>query len=417
MADVVIARFDAFQRRHRVLGLPIALIYKYIDDQGAYLAALITYYGFVSLFPLLLLLSSVLGFVLEHNPDLQAQIMESAFRQIPIIGDQIQRSQLRGSTPAVIIGALGALYGAVGVAQAMQNAMNAAWYVPRNSRPNPFLARARSITLLFLVAVFLIVTTFLSQWDATLRAVTDNAQAVGAWTTFASMGVTWVLFQVISRFGTTYRVTVRQALPGSVLGVLAWQTLQGAGTEFAGRYVAGASATNGVFAVVLGLLAWIFLASVTFVLCTELNVVLSLNLYPRALLTPLTDDVDLTEGDLEAYAGLARAQRLKGFQTVQVSFEFDGQFRTGKAAREEEQREADLARAETERRAEESRLARARRRASDRAARLARAQRRAGAGAPVGGLATRMSRRVSVGMGRIGDRVRRQDAHRPNEQR
>ena len=363
----VIGTIDAFQRRHPILGLPIALIYKYLDDQGAYLAALITYYGFVSLFPLLLLLSSVLGFALENNPQLQAEIMESAFRQIPIIGDQVQRAQLRGSTAAVVIGSLGALYGALGVAQAMQNAMNAAWFVPRNSRPNPFLGRARSVGLLVLVAVFLVVTTFLSQWDAALRAITDNEQAVGYWSTFASMAVTWVLFQVISRFGTTYRVTLRQALPGSILGVFAWQGLQGAGAGFVGRYVAGASDTNGVFAVVLGLLAWIYLASVTFVLCTELNVVLALGLYPRALLTPLTDDVDLTEGDLAAYAGLARAQRLKGFQTVEVSFEYDGQFRTGKAAREEAEREAALARAETERRAEESRLARERRRALERA--------------------------------------------------
>lgn len=389
----VIGAIDAFQQRHAVLGLPIGLIYKYLDDQGAHLAALITYYGFVSLFPLLLLLSSVLGFALENNPELQAQIMESAFRQIPVIGDQVQRAQLRGNTAAVVIGSLGALYGAVGVAQAMQNAMNSAWYVPRNSRPNPFLARARSVGLLVLVAIFLVVTTFLSQWDAALRAITGNEQAVGYWTTFASMGVTWVLFQVISRFGTSYRVTVRQALPGSVLGVLAWQGLQGAGTGFVSRYVAGASDTNGVFAVVLGLLAWIYLASVAFVLCTELNVVLALGLYPRALLTPLTDDVDLTEGDRAAYAGLARAQRLKGFQTVQVSFEYDGQYRTGHAAREQAEREAEAARAETERRAEESRLARERRRALERAERLRRSA--AGRGGPLARVRAGVRRRFA----------------------
>ena len=240
----------------------------------------------------------------------------------------------------------------------MQNALNAAWYVPRNSRPNPVLARARSLTLLGLVALFLLVTTFLSQWDAALRALTDNEQAVGYWTTFASMAVTWVLFQVISRFGTTYRVTIRQALPGSILGVLVWQGLQTAGTGFVARVIAGSSDTNGVFAVVLGLLAWIYLASVSFVVCTELNVVLALKLYPRALLTPMTDDVDLTEGDRASYAGLARAQRLKGFQKVQVSFEYDGQFRTGRAAREQAEREEAQARAETERRAEQARRAR-----------------------------------------------------------
>lgn len=363
----LIAAVDAFQRRHPILGLPIALIYKFLDDQGAYLAALITYYGFVSLFPLLLLLSSILGFALENNPQLQGQIMDSAFRQIPVIGGQVQRSQLQGNAIAIVIGAVGATYGALGVAQAMQNAMNAAWYVPRNSRPNPVLARARSAALLGLVAVFIVVTTLLSQWQPPPWAASGNEQALAAWTTGAAMVITWGLFMVISRFGTTYRVRVRQALPGSILGVFAWQALQGVGTEFVSRYVAGASDTNGVFAVVLGLLAWIYLAAVVFVLCTQLNVVLALGLYPRALLTPLTDDVDLTEGDLAAYAGLARSQRLKGFQTVHVSFEYDGQFRTGRAARREAEREVELARAETERRAEESRLARQRRRAMEKA--------------------------------------------------
>ena len=57
-------RLDRFQQRHPGAGFPLAVIYKYVDDSGAYLAALIAYYGFVSLFPLLLLLSTVLGFVL-----------------------------------------------------------------------------------------------------------------------------------------------------------------------------------------------------------------------------------------------------------------------------------------------------------------------------------------------------------------
>lgn len=350
-----IGRLDGFQRRHPVLGLPLAVIYKYLDDQGGYLAALITYYGFVSLFPLLLLLSSVLGFVLENDPELQARIMESAFRQVPVIGDEVQRAGLHGSTAAVMIGVLGALYGALGVAQAMQNALNAAWFVPRNSRPNPLLGRARSLGLLVLVAVFLVGTTVLSQWEAALEAMGLSDQAIGIWARVASAVVTWLLFQLISRFGTIYPVTARQALPGSILGVVIWQALQTAGTGFVRSYVAGATATNGVFAVVLGLLAWIYMAAVAFVVCVELNVVLALGLYPRALLTPLTDDVDLTEGDLATYAGLARSQRLKGFQQVEVSFEHGGQFRTAKLDREEAERVSSVAQEETLRRAHEAR--------------------------------------------------------------
>ena len=116
-------RFDRFQRRHPVFGFPIAVIYKFFDDQGTYLAALITYYGFLSLFPLLLLLASVLGFVLQDDPDLQERILDSTLSQFPIIGDQLREPQgLQGSGVAVVVGGLVALYGALGVAQAMQNA-------------------------------------------------------------------------------------------------------------------------------------------------------------------------------------------------------------------------------------------------------------------------------------------------------
>ena len=80
---------DAFQRRHPAAGFPLAVIYKFVDDQGSYLAALIAYYGFLSLFPLLLLLSTVLGLVLRGHPQLQEQVLHSTLNQFPIIGNQL----------------------------------------------------------------------------------------------------------------------------------------------------------------------------------------------------------------------------------------------------------------------------------------------------------------------------------------
>ena len=82
-------RLDATQRRHRALGFPLAVLYKYIDDQGSYLAALITYYAFVSLFPLLLLLSTVLGWLLVGHPALRENVLNSALSQFPVIGSQL----------------------------------------------------------------------------------------------------------------------------------------------------------------------------------------------------------------------------------------------------------------------------------------------------------------------------------------
>ncbi|MBW3086077.1 hypothetical protein KEM60_02288 [Austwickia sp. TVS 96-490-7B] len=366
-----VGRVDAFQRRHPTVGIPIAVVYKYLDDQGGYLAALITYYGFVSLFPVLLLLSAALGFALESQPDLQARIMESAFRQIPVISDQVQRSALHGSGTAVAVGAVGALYGALGVAQAMQNAMNSAWYVPRISRPNAVLGRLRSLALLLLVAFFLIVSTLLSQ--GVLDIFDLGERAMGASGLLISSLITLTLFLIISCHGTTYPVAVRQALPGSLLGVLIWQVLQSVGSSFVRSYIAGASATNGVFAVVLGLLAWSYLVATGFVICAELNAVLALGLHPRALLTPLTDDVDLTDADLDAYAALARAQQIKGFQQVRVSFDHDGQVRSARLRREEYDRLAAEAHEETRNRVAKASRERAARREAERLAKAMRA--------------------------------------------
>jgi hypothetical protein len=127
-------------------------VYKFADDQGGYLAALITYYGFLSLFPLLLIFSTVLGFALPGNETLQQQLVDSALAQFPIIGDQLtdNAQPLRGSGTGLAVGILVALYGALGVAVAIQNAFNQVWGVPMNRRPDPVRARLRSMLLLLL---------------------------------------------------------------------------------------------------------------------------------------------------------------------------------------------------------------------------------------------------------------------------
>ena len=130
---------DGAQRRFTPVAFPLGVIYKFFDDQGNYLAAILTYYAFIAIFPLLLLGSSILGFLLQGNPHLQEEVLNSALRQFPIIGDELGRKQLHGSTSAIVVGGLTATYGAMGLGQAIQNTVNIAWSVPRNSRPNPIL--------------------------------------------------------------------------------------------------------------------------------------------------------------------------------------------------------------------------------------------------------------------------------------
>ena len=328
-------RVDAFQRRHPVAGFPIGVVYKFGEDQGPYLAALITYYGFLSLFPLLLLLTSVLGFVLDGRPELQQQILDSTLSQFPVIGDQIADPQgLQGSIGAIIVGGLVALYGALGVAQAIQNTMYVTWSVPRNRRPNPIRARLRSLRFIAVAGIAVVATTILS--GAGLTAKTFGAN-VGGWSTVAaiilSVLVNGAVFVVTFRIFRPEKVRRRDVIPGAIVAAVIWQLLQFFGAVFVGNFVKDSGATYGVFALVLGLLAWIFLAAVGVVIGSEINVVRAKRLYPRALLTPFTDNVDLTDADRRAYLEAVNSQQFKGFQSVTVHYEDDGQQASARRAR------------------------------------------------------------------------------------
>ena len=311
-------RLDELQRRRPAFGFPLAVIYKYIDDQGGYLAALIAYYAFVSLFPLLLLSSTVLGWVLVGHPAVREHVLHSALSQFPVIGSQLgEPKQLSGGVTGVVIGVLGALYGGLGVGQAMQNAMNTVWAVPRHSRPDPFMARGRSLLLLAAVGGALLGTTVLSAISGGAGAFGTGVKVV---VLVASIAVNAAAFIFAFRLSTDRTLTVRQVSPGAVIVALGWQLLHSFGALYVKHVVQSASATNGVFAVVLGMLAFLYLTATVVVFCAQINVVRVDRLHPRALLTPFTDNVDLTKADREAYTSQATAQRSKGFEHVSVTF-------------------------------------------------------------------------------------------------
>src|SRR4051794_16199649 len=318
-------RLDRFQRRHPGAGFPIAVLYKFGDDDGHFLAALITYYGFLALFPLLLLLSTVLGLVLRGNPGLQQQVLDSALRELPVIGPQLgQPEHLGGGVTGLVLGILVALYGGTGLGQALQHTMNTAWAVPRHKRPDPFRSRGRSLLLLCSLGLLVMGSTVLSALGS--GAATGSA-GLNAWLdvllTVASVLVNAAVFVLGFRQTTARPLTVRQVAPGAIAAAVAWQLLQSFGGLYVAHVVAGASAVNAVFALVLGLMAFIYLAGTALVLCVEINVVRVDHLHPRALLTPFTDDVELTSGDERVYAEAARAQKAKGFQRVDVHFDAD----------------------------------------------------------------------------------------------
>ena len=318
----LVDRIDAWQRRHRIVGIPIAVVYKFFDDQGGYLAAVITYYAFIAIFPLMLIGTSVLGFVLQGHPDLQQEILTSALAQFPIVGDQLGRPEgIQGSTSAVIIGAVAALYGVIGLGQAAHNAINVCWAVPRNIRLNPIISRLRGLVWIVsagLALVFIaVITSVGSHLDVLGR---DFGSEVHWLALLLSVLVNAFVLALMMRLSTPRDERLRDVLPGAALVAVLWQLLQLLGGAYVEHVVKKASEMNAVFALVLGLVALVYIATVLAMIGIEVNVVLIKRLYPRALLTPFTDAVRLTEADERVYREFAQAQRHKGFEEIDVNF-------------------------------------------------------------------------------------------------
>lgn len=319
----LVDRVDALQRRQRFLGIPIAVIYKFFDDQGGYLAAAMTYYAFVAIFPILLIASSVLGFVLQGHPSLQQEILSSALAQFPIVGDQLGRPEgIQGSTPAVVVGTLTALYGVVGLGQAAQNTVNVTWAIPRNSRLNPVVSRLRSLVWMVIAGLALVSIAVLTSLGGHLEIFGTGSGGGVRWVAAAATVVlTTGVLAMMMRLSTPQDERLREVLPGAAAIAVAWQLLQLLGGVYVEHVIKRASQMNAVFAAVLGLVALIYIATVIAMLGLEINVVLAKHLYPRALLTPFTDDVELTEADRKVYSEYAKAQRHKGFERVRVTFD------------------------------------------------------------------------------------------------
>jgi membrane protein len=323
-------RLDDLQRRRPGLGFPLAVVYKFFDDQGTYLAALIAYYAFVSLFPLLLLFTTILGFVLAGHPHAQQQVVNSALGEFPVIGQQLRASahSLSGNGTALVIGILGSLYGGLGVAQSSQNALNKVWAVPRQARPNPIKARLRSLGLLILLGSGALVTTLLS-------GITTGAGVLNTGLGFTSrllaivlaVVVNVALFLVAFKILTARNLSWRQIRLGALVAAVGWELLQLLGTYYLSHKLKGSSQVYGVFGLVLGLLAWLALEALVVVIAAEINVVTVDHLYPRSLLTPFTDNVELTNADERAYTSYAKTEKHKGFQQIDVTY--DGPESTG----------------------------------------------------------------------------------------
>jgi len=297
-AERLLRRADGQQQQRAWIAFPYAVMKKFGDDQAGNLAALIAYYGFLSLFPLLLVLVTLLGLLLRNNPELQDTIRTSALANFPVLGEQISSNvhSLRGSGLALGIGLALSLWAGLGVTKVLQTAMNAVWNVPYRRRPNFWVSLLRAIIMLLVLGVI----TIASAAAGSVGGGSDD-WLVGILGIAMSLVLNLVLFLLAFRILTTEDVTWGDVFPGALVAALAWTTLQAIGGYIVSHRLQGASNTYGTFAIVIGLLAWIYLGAQVTLFAAEVNVVRKRRLWPRAIVQPPLTEAD--ERALKSYAG------------------------------------------------------------------------------------------------------------------
>jgi membrane protein len=290
---------------------------KYSEDQGGYLAAIIAYYGFFSLFPLLLVFTTVLGFALQGHPKLEHSLVNSALGQFPVIGTQLRAGHLTGSIVALVLGICAALWAGMGVCLAGQNAMNTLWGISLRKRPGFLSQRVRALALLGIFGGGALCTSLLSGL-ATFGTRYGLAWKLGLLA--LSVLLNFVLFWAAYRSLTSAAVDWGTLRSGAIAAAIAYQLLQTLGGLYIGHVVKTASNTYGTFAIVIGLLSWIYLAAHILLLAAEGNVVASRGLYPRSI-RPVTGST--TAADELALRQRAQVEEPRPDQHVNVTLDRD----------------------------------------------------------------------------------------------
>lgn len=269
---------DAYQREHTWLAVPVAVVKKFGDDGANREAALIAWWGFFSLFPLLLLFTAILGFVLAGDPGAQASIRDSALSNFPVVGPSLSSGRLDGSGVALAVGIVGAVLAGTSVTLTTQEAFNKVYGVPKDERPNPIKARLRGLALLVVLGVMQIVAAAAGAALASTGGAVANLLGIGA-----GFLVHLALFFAVFRLLTGSSIATRDLRPGIVSAAVLWTILLRIGGIYTQHVVQTAGNTYGTFAAVIGLMTWLYLGGRVLVYSAEFNSVLTGKLYPRSL--------------------------------------------------------------------------------------------------------------------------------------
>jgi membrane protein len=311
----LINAFDSYQQGHRWLGFPLAVVKKFNDDNAGNLAAVMAWNAMLAIFPLLLVLVTVLGIALHGNPHLQTKILNSALGEFPVIGTSLHQNinALNKVGFALIVGIIGSFLGARGVANAAQTAFNSVWEVPYERRPGFPMNALRSLGIIVVLGLGIIATT-------TLAGFGGGTGTLGAGVRIAAIAIALVLngliFLVAYRLAVAKEVGWRDLWLGAALTAIIWQILQTAGSYIVSHDVKNMTAIYGTFALVLGLMSWLYLQCQLTLYAAEIDVVRARGLWPRTFLGSGRTPVD--EDALESYANV---EERRSDQNVDVTFD------------------------------------------------------------------------------------------------
>lgn len=274
-------RLDNYQRQNKLVGFCNAVIKKYSEDEAGYRAALLTYYAFLAIFPLLLVLTTVLKLVFHNYPGLRSQIMDAAFTYFPLIGNDLQQNihGLGNTGWALAVGVLLTLYGARGVANAFRTGLNHLWGVPfvgRGGFPGTLL---RSLGIVLLGGMGLLLAPVLSGY-AVGFSHGWNYRILSFLVT--AIILFWV-FVMITRLAIAKSFTLKNIWLGTLIVVVGLLILQSLGTYLLTHQLRNLNNLYGTFALVLGLMFWLYLQAQLIFYAVEVDVVRTKKLWPRSL--------------------------------------------------------------------------------------------------------------------------------------
>ncbi|HUN35429.1 MAG TPA: YihY/virulence factor BrkB family protein [Trebonia sp.] len=309
----LLRRADRAQQRFTPSAFVVGVVKKYLDDRGGVLSANLTHVGFVSVFPLLLVLVTILGLIAAGDAGFRQAALDAVADQVPLIGHQLTANvhQLRRSSLiGLAVGLAGLLWGSTRLARAGLLTMEQVWNLPGPARPGHLARFGRALLFLALLGCAVVATTLiagLSTYGNRPSALVVFAAAVEA---VVNAGMYVAAFRILTPRG----VPTRDLVPGAVAGGIGWTVLQVAGVDLVHEHMHSDS-VYGVFATVLGLVAWIYLAAEITVYCAEVNVVLARRLWPRSVFQP-----PLTEADRASLALQALGNQRREEQHVEVTF-------------------------------------------------------------------------------------------------